>query len=354
MILSAPLFRPTPLHTFVLASAICLSLRLISQTVMVPSSTCVSTISEIMPKIGLGTYLLQNPAEVIPRAIELGYRRIDCAPVYFNEDKVGDAMQKVLESKTVKRDDLFIVSKLASPFHRREHVSIGLRKTLTDLRLEYLDLYLVHWPVAFEYVDIDPTVRGYKNEDIDDSRGGEAIDPTVSLWDTWLGMQDVKDRGLVRNIGLSNVPAALLHELLAHDPDVPPSVNQIELHPYLSQSPLVQYCQQKGIHVQAYSPLGTPGYKEEDEPALLGEESLTAIAEKYQSTSAQVALQWALARNTSVVCKATSPAHLKENIDVLTLPEFDAQDRMKVDMLNRNYRYFRPNDWWGHHAPVFD
>eukprot|EP00546_Thalassionema_frauenfeldii_P006476 CAMPEP_0178906776 /NCGR_PEP_ID=MMETSP0786-20121207/7006_1 /TAXON_ID=186022 /ORGANISM="Thalassionema frauenfeldii, Strain CCMP 1798" /LENGTH=321 /DNA_ID=CAMNT_0020578507 /DNA_START=133 /DNA_END=1098 /DNA_ORIENTATION=- len=321
---------------------------------MVPSSSCASVISEIMPKMGLGTYLLQNPAEVIPRAIELGYRRIDCAPVYFNEDKVGDAIKQVLDSNLVKRDDLFVVSKLASPFHRREHVSIGLKKTLTDLRLEYLDLYLVHWPVAFEYVDIDPKVRGYQNEDIDDSRGGAAIDPTVSLWETWLGMQDVKDQGLARHIGLSNVPVALLRELLARSPKVRPSVNQVELHPYLSQSSLLQYCQHQGIHVQAYSPLGTPGYKEENEAALLDDEVLKSIAEKHQSTSAQVALQWALSRNTSVVCKATSSAHLKENIDVLNLQQLEAEDEKKIDLLDRKYRYFRPDDWWGHHAPVFD
>ena len=188
------------------------------------------------------------------------------------------------------RDSLFIVSKLAAPFHRREHVvTLGLQKTLQDLRVEYLDLYLIHWPVAFHLVDIDmdPAVRGYANEAIDDSRDGTAIDPSVSLWETWLGMEDAKAQGLVKHIGVSNVPIALLQELLSHHADMRyrPEVNQIELHPYLSQQPLVEYCAQHQIHVQAYSPLGTPGYKHEEEPTVLHDPILQHIAANKRHTT---------------------------------------------------------------------
>jgi diketogulonate reductase-like aldo/keto reductase len=316
------------------------------------SKSCSDALSA-MPSIGLGTYMLKDPLTVLPKAIELGYRRIDCAPVYFNEDKVGDALHQVLNEGSVTREDLFIVSKLASPFHRREHVPIGLRKTLTDLRLDYLDLFLIHWPISFDYVAIDPNVRGYENEDIDDSRDGKAIDTSVSLHETWLGMQDVLEQGLVRHIGVSNVPVALLHELLANDLKVKPAVNQVELHPYLSQSRLVGYCQHRGIHVQAYSPLGTPGYKEEGEPTVLDDAVLKDIAQAHNISPSQVALAWALSRNTSLVCKASSEDHLRDNLAAASL-KLGSSEIERISKLNRNYRFFRPEDWWGHHAPVFD
>ena len=262
---------------------------------------------------------------------------------------------------------------------------------------------------------MDPAVRGYANEAIDDSRDGTAIDPSVSLWETWLGMEDAKAQGLVKHIGVSNVPIALLQELLSHHADMRyrPEVNQIELHPYLSQQPLVEYCAQHQIHVQAYSPLGTPGYKNEKEPTVLHDPTLQHIAANKRHTTrttnnggdnssssssskllspAQVALHWALQRNTSVVCKASSTQHLQENMDVLhqfhnynnnIINKNDQQQQDKgheddnsvgtntttntnvlglltpnemneIDKMNRNYRYFRPYDWWGKYAPVLD
>lgn len=319
------------------------------------STSCAAVLSSV-PRVGLGTYLLdkQDIPTVIPKAIQLGYRRIDCAPVYFNEMEIGDALHQVLVSeRSIPRDQLFIASKLPSPFHQRKHVEIALQKTLNDLRLDYLDLYLVHWPIAFHYVEIDPTVRGYVNEDIDDSRDGKAIDPTVSLWETWQGMQDLVKKGLVKHIGLSNVPVALLHELLGHKPEIPPAVNQVELHPYLSQVNLVQYCQHHGIHVQAYSPLGTPGYKEQDEPNLLQEAAVQTIATEHQATPAQVLIAWALQRNTTVVCKSRSEDRLKSNLEAASL-KLTENDVTSINALNRNHRFFRPDDWWGKYGPVFD
>ena len=256
----------------------------------------------------------------------------------------------------LQRSDLFVVSKLASPFHKRQHVQQALRKTLADLRLDYLDLYLVHWPVAFRHVDIGPYlhVRGWDgNEDIDDSNSGQNIDPDVSLVETWEGMQEMVDLGLVRHIGLSNVPIALLHELLASQPRIRPYLNQVELHPYLPQTNLVRYCQQRGIAVQAYSPLGTPGYKEQDEPTLLDEPILHTVAQRHEKTPAQVCLQWALQRNTSVVVKSTSELHLEQNMRLdFTLTDQDLQDIATLHQ--RNHRFFRPNEWWGPIGAVFD
>lgn len=314
-----------------------------------------------MPMIGLGTYLMdrQDIPTALSSALELGYRRIDCAPVYFNEDVIGDVLQNQQERGDVNRDELFVVSKLPSPFHRKEHVELALRKTLNDLRLDYLDLYLVHWPIAFRYVDIDPTQRGWENEDIDDSDGGNNVDPTVSLLETWLGMQEMVEKGLTKYIGLSNVPIMLLHELLASPQvTISPFVNQVELHPYLPQDNLVQYCQTRDIAVQAYSPLGTTRYKERDEPNLLTDEPvLQEIASKHGKSVAQVLLKWAVQRNTSINVQSSSATHQRENFEAVADDSWklNDEDLEKIRKgVNTRHRFFRPEDWWGPMGAVFE
>lgn len=321
------------------------------------SSLACSASTLRMPPIGLGTFLLERDdcATTIRTAIKNGYRRIDCAPVYFNEDVIGDALLQVLkEDDDIQRDDLYLVSKLASPFHRQEHVELALRKTLNDLQTDYLDLYLIHWPVAFKYVDIDPTKRGFDNEDIDDSAGGDNIDPTVSVKETWSAMERLVEKGLVREIGVSNFSVSLLHELLC-DASVKPKVNQVEIHPYLQQTKLLKYCQARGIQVQAYSPLGTLGYKESGEPIVLEDPVLKRIAAQHDVTVAQVCIAWVLQRGCSVVTKSTSDKHQQENLQAsqdLTLSESEMQE---IAQLDRGYRFFRPEEWWGSMAmAVFD
>lgn len=323
-------------------------------------SALASCASLAMPPIGLGT--LSMGADMVPQAIhnaiEAGYRRIDCAPVYFNEDAIGDALaSELVVSGTVKRDDLFVVSKLPSPFHRREHVEMSLRKTLNDLRLDYLDLYLVHWPVAFKYVDMDPTKRGWEDEAIDDSDGGNNIDPNVSIKETWSAMEDLIDTGLVRQIGVSNFPVSLLHELMAGC-RIKPAVNQVEMHPFLQQQKLLNYCSARGVHVQSYSPLGTPGYKEKDEPTVLDDVVLKEIAATKNITVPQLCLLWALQRGCSVVAKSTSAERQKENLAAVSLNSsmhLSEHEMNRISALDRRYRFFRPEDWWGSMAmAVFD
>jgi diketogulonate reductase-like aldo/keto reductase len=320
--------------------------------------------------IGLGTYEI-SPDKVrtaIKSAVSLGYRRIDCAPVYFNEDKIGDALAEVLEEggedapneSKVRREDLFVVSKLPSEFHRKEHVKMILRKTLNDLRLDYLDLYLIHWPQAFKFVDIDPDERGYDGsaQYLDDSNNGANIDPTVSVHETWTAMEELVEEGLVKHIGVSNFPVSLLHELMSGNHKIPPVVNQVEMHPYLQQTRLLAYCEKRNVHVQAYSPLGTPGYKEKQEPTLLEDPVLQRIAAKYQITVAQLCIVWAVQRGTSVVVKSASPERQKENwesnagCNSVMLSE---EEMSEIRGLERGYRFFRPEEWWGHMAmAVFD
>lgn len=317
-------------------------------------STCTSSLP--MPPIGLGTYLMGREVirQAIPSALQAGYRRIDCAPVYFNDDVLGDVLAEEFQRGDIARQDLYIVSKLASPFHRKEHVELAVRKTLTDLRLDYLDLYLVHWPIAFRYVEIDPTVRGFQNEDIDDSDGGKNIDPNFSVMETWAGMEDLVDKGLVREIGVSNFPVSLLHELLSQA-KIKPKINQVELHPYLHQTKLLQYCEARGIGLQAYSPLGTPGYKGEGEPDLISDSILHRIASSHNWTVPGLCLKWALQRGTTVVAKSSSAIHQKENLGVLDLSgNLTEAEMQEIASLDRGYRFFRPEDWWGELGHVFD
>lgn len=299
--------------------------------------------------VGLGTYMIdpEQVSSAIHTAIDAGYRRIDCAAVYFNEDKIGDALADEFERGTVKREDLFIVSKLASPFHKREHVKIGLRKTLTDLRLSYVDLYLIHWPQAFHYVDIDPSKRGYDNDDIDSGDDGKNIDPNVSVHETWAAMEELVDQGWVKQIGVSNFPVSLLHELMTRC-KIPPAVNQVEAHPYLQQTKLLQYCEARGVYFQAYSPLGSPGYKGEGEPRILDDPTLTRIAMVHNVSVATICIAWAIQRGTSVVAKSADAKRQAENLlpakRHIHLSETDMAD---IAQLDRGYRFFRPEDWWG-------
>jgi len=305
--------------------------------------------------VGLGLLMVDKDQvhNAIYSAIQAGYRRIDNAAVYFNEDAVGDALASVIHDGLVQRDELFVVSKLASPFHRAEHVELALRKTLNDLRLDYLDLYLVHWPVTFEYVPIDTSQRGYPDEEIDESDNGKRIDPTVSLHETWQAMEGLVDKGLVKYIGVSNFPVMTLHELLSKA-RIPPAVNQCEGHPYLQQRKLVEYCNKRGVHFQAYSSLGTPGYKEDGEPSVLDDPILQQIASQHNCSVAQVCIAWALQRGTSVVAKSVTPNHQQANLQAQSIQLSD-DEMAQIATLDRGYRFFRPEDWWGDYAmAVFD
>ncbi|KAL7548750.1 hypothetical protein ACHAWF_012010 [Thalassiosira exigua] len=204
--------------------------------------------------------------------------------------------------------------------------------------------------------------------DIDDSDGGKNIDPTVSLRDTWAAMEALVDKGLVKHIGVANFPVMLLHDLLSYS-RIPPSVNQVEIHPYNQQHKLLAYCRSRNIVVQAYSPLGTPGYREAGEPDVLTDPVLTKIAASKGMTVAQVCLQWSLQRGCHVVAKSSDKQHMEENLSVGHWDEFatstgaeggasnsprrlSEEEMNRIASLDRGYRFFRPEDWW-QDMPVF-
>ena len=262
---------------------------------------------DLMPAFGLGTWK-SAPGEVkkaVIQAIEIGYKHIDCAAIYGNENEVGEGIKDCLDRGIVKRDELWITSKLWNNAHKKEDTKPALEKTLNDLGLEYLDLYLIHWPVAFK-----PGIGFPQNEE-------EYLSlEDVTLAETWIAMQELQVSGLTKHIGVSNFSEKKIQALINLGGQKPEN-NQIELHPYLQQQGLVDYCHQNDIHVTTYSPLGSmdrpDAMKRSDEPVPLENEVIKSIADSHKASPAQILIAWALQRDTSVIPKSTNPKRLEQN-----------------------------------------
>ncbi|MCG8322354.1 MAG: aldo/keto reductase [Cytophagales bacterium] len=291
-----------------------------------------------MPMLGLGTWK-SAPGDVynaVREAIRIGYRHFDCAAIYRNEVEVGQALDDAFRAGDVKREELWITSKLWNNAHGQENVEAALQQTLSDLRLSYLDLYLVHWPVALKAGILFPE----KGEDF------------VSLEErpipeTWKGMEALCKAGLARHIGVSNFSVKKLSELLKAC-DIRPEMNQVEMHPFLQQPELVSYCHENNIFLTAYSPLGSkdrPDFlKSEDETSLLDNEIIKNIADAKGCSPAQVLIQWALARGTAVIPKSVNPERLKQNFEASNV-QLNTEDMEKISKLDKHARYVRGVFW---------
>jgi len=261
-----------------------------------------------MPILGLGTWK-SKPGEVyeaVKAALRVGYRHIDCARIYGNEAEIGQAFAESFQAGIVKREDIWVTSKLWNDSHAPEHVQPGLAETLSDLQLDYLDLFLMHWPVALKKGASFP-LSAEKMISLDD----------LPLEATWGAMESLVDKGLCRHIGVSNFSLPKLKSLMAAA-KLKPELNQVELHPYLQQNDLLKFCHQNGIHMTAYSPLGSPdrpdSLKTEDEPVLMEDPTITAIAERRGLSPAQVLIAWAIHRGTAVIPKSVNPKRIEQNL----------------------------------------
>ncbi|MDA1079128.1 MAG: aldo/keto reductase [bacterium] len=287
-----------------------------------------------MPQLGLGTWR-SEPGKVgaaVETALKIGYRHIDCAAIYMNEPEVGEAFSRVFAQGDVAREDIFVTSKLWNNKHHPDVVEEACRQTLTDLQLEYLDLYLIHWGIAFK--------PSKEKEPLDET--GLIMTEPVSIQDTWRAMESLVEKGLVKSIGVANFTTAMLIDLLTYA-KVKPVMNQVEIHPYNAQPELVNFCLAKDVAVTAYSPLGSHG-DASNKP--ISDAAVLSIAKAHNKTPAQVLIRWSLQRGLVVIPKSTNPDRIAENANVFDFELSDAEME-KLTKLNRNYRFVDPIEWWG-------
>jgi len=280
--------------------------------------------SGAIPAVGFGT-LIPDPLatkQATKTALEVGFRHLDCAERYRNEEAVGDAIRAVLKAGMISREDLFATTKLWNTNHRPERVKPALEASLRRLRLDYADCYLIHTPFAFRPGD---------EQDPRDERGQVIYDRGVTLIETWQALERLVDDGLCKAIGLSDVTLEKVREIVAAA-RIKPAVVQVESHPYLPEWDLLDFCREHGIVLLAFAALGH-GMS----PRVLDDPVITSIAQRVHKTPAQVALAWAVQRGTAFLTTSTNPAYIQENFEISAMPE-DAIREMR-EGITANVRF---------------
>jgi D-xylose reductase len=301
-----------------------------------------------IPAVGLGMWKVDKPivADLVQEAIRIGYRHFDCACDYGNEAEVGAGLQAAVGSGLCDREELWVTSKLWNTYHAAEHVRPALEKSLSDLQLDYLDLYLIHFPIASKFVPFehryppewfyDPKAESPKIESV-----------PVPIRETWEAMEELVRAELVKNIGICNFNCQLLRDLLSYA-KIRPAVLQVELHPQLTQEKLLRYCREEDIAVTAFSPLGAESYYSigmaDPEESVLRNEVVTKIAEVKHKTPAQVVLRWGVQRGTAIVPKTSRVDRLVENLAIFDF-ELTAEEMDAISGLNLNRRFNDPGDF---------
>ena len=313
------------------------------------------------PSVGLGLWKSANEttAGLVHEAIRVGYRHFDCACDYGNEAEAGQGLDLAMKSGLCRREDLWITSKLWNTYHRPEHVRLAVERSLRDLRLDYLDLYLIHFPIALDFVPFEKRYPpGWLYEP--DAQKPAMKPARVPIAETWGAMEDLVKAGIVKQIGVANFGISLLRDLL-NKAAISPSVLQVELHPYLTQERLLRFCRDSGIAVTAFSPLGALSYvplgMAEASDSVMEERAVAAAAKAHNRTPAQVLLRWGIQRGTSVIPKTSRYERLEENLQStdfqLSENEMDA-----ISSMNRNRRFNDPGDFcelaFGTFFPIYE
>ncbi|GJJ70793.1 D-xylose reductase [Entomortierella parvispora] len=291
-----------------------------------------------MPLLGFGTWKIpkDQAASVVFKAIESGYRLIDCACDYGNEVEVGQGIKMAIEKGIVTREELFITSKLWNTYHHKEHVPMAFERTLKDLGLEYIDLYLIHFPISLKYV---PFETRYPPE-----WGNMEQDP-VPVHETWAAMEALVATGKVRNIGVSNFSAILLMDVLSYA-KVKPAVLHVEVHPYLNNSALIKFAKSQGLQITGYSNFGPASYVAFNDAAakatpLFEEERLSKIAAHHKKTVAQVILRWLVQDKIAVIPKSADTTRMAQNADIFGF-ELSSSEMDTINSMDINFRLNDP------------
>jgi diketogulonate reductase-like aldo/keto reductase len=267
-----------------------------------------------MPAVGFGTLFDRDPTlttQAVRDALEVGFRHFDCAERYRNEEMVGVAIQEVLKAGKVRREDVFITTKLWNTNHRPERVGPAFEASRKRLQLDHIDAYLIHTPFAFQPGE---------NQDPRDEKGQVIYDKGVTLIETWGALERLVDEGNCGTIGVSDITLEALKEIVAKA-RIKPAVVQVESHPYLPEWELLEFCKQHGIILLAFAPLG-----HSVEPKVLEDPVIKRIAERLQKTPSQVALAWSIQRGAAFLTTSTTRTHMEENFEISTLPESAMQE----------------------------
>lgn len=313
------------------------------------------------PAVGLGLWKIERErtAGIVSEAIRLGYRHLDSACDYGNEAEAGAGIREALASGACRREELWVTSKLWNTYHHPRHVRQAAERSLRDLGLDRLDLYLVHFPIALRHVPFeDRYPPGWIHDPSAATPRMETV--RVPLSETWGAMEELVTAGLVRHIGVCNYGTALLRDLLA-SARILPAVLQVELHPLLAQEKLLRFCREANISVTAFSPLGAPSYvplgMARPDDSLLGHPTVVRIARDAGRTPAQVLLRWGVQRGTAVIPKTSRADRLAENLALFDF-ELPPAEMAELSALDRGRRFNDPGVFceaaFGTFCPIYE